>query len=110
MTAAEEAAKAGEVAAADRKTVNDYATLANYLYIAGRVDAGDAAAKQALAVADESNAEQFEKALKGAARSGAALNKELTKRIEGGDAEGAIEDPFGTLGGGAGAIPPASTP
>lgn len=110
LTAAEDAAKAGQVAAEDRKTVNDYATLANYLYIAGRIDAGDAAAKQALAVADESNREQFEQALKGSARNGAALNKELNKRIEQGDAEGAIEDPFGTLGGDAGAVPPASTP
>ena len=110
LTAAEGAAEAGRIAAEDRETVNDFATLANYLYIAGRVDAGDAAAKQALAVADESNAEQFEKALKATARSGAQLNKELEKRIEQGDAEGAIEDPFGSLGGSTGALPPASSP
>jgi hypothetical protein len=41
---------------------------------------------------------------------GALLNKELERRIEQGDAEGAIEDPFGTLGGGAGAAPPATAP
>ena len=110
LAAAEEAAKAGQIAAAERKTLNDYATLANYLYIAGRVDAGDAAVERALGVADEGSSEQFEQALKSYARRGAALNKELDKRIEQGDAQGAIEDPFGTLGGGAGAIPPASTP
>lgn len=110
LTAAEDAAAAGQIAADDRKTVNDYATLANYLYIAGKVEAGDAAAKQALAVSEEGNREQFQKALEGYAKSGALLNKELEKRIKQGDAEGAIEDPFGTLGGGAGAPPPATTP
>lgn len=110
LTAAEEAAKAGQIAADDRKTVNDYATLANYLYISGQVKEGDAAAEQALAVSEESNREQFRKALEGYAKSGAALHKELQKRIKQGDAEGQIEDPFGTLGGGPGAAPPAPAP
>ncbi len=110
LAAAEDAAAAGKIAAEDRKTVNDYATLANYLYIAGKVDAGDAAAKEALALSEESTRGQFEKALEGYAKSGALLNKELERRIEQGDAEGAIDDPFGTLGGGAGAAPPATAP
>lgn len=110
LTAAEEAAEAGQIAADDRKTVNDYATLANYLYIAGKVKEGDAAAEQALAVSEESNREQFAKALKGYAKSGAALNKELEKRIKQGDAAGEIEDPFGALGGGSAAPPPATAP
>jgi hypothetical protein len=110
LTAAEDAAAAGEIAAADRNTVNDYATLANYLYIAGKVEAGDAAAEQALKISEPSNRAQFEKALEGYAKSGAALHKELQKRIKQGEAEGAIEDPFGTLGGGGAAPPPATSP
>ena len=110
LTAAEEAAEAGQIAADDRKTVNDYATLANYLYIAGKAKEGDAAAEQALAVSEESNREQFAKALESYAKNGAALNKELQKRIKKGDAEGEIEDPFGALGGGSAAPPPATAP
>lgn len=110
LRAAEDGAVAAEIVAADRKTVTDYAALANYLYIAGRVDAGDAAAKRGLAVADESNREQFEQALRASEKRGTGLNEQLEKLIKKGNAEGAIEDPFGGLGGADPNLPPASSP
>ncbi len=102
LRAAEDAADAGQIAAKSRDTASDWGAVARFAYIAGETELGDEASKRALAATDPSSRKQIKKALEGVAEQGAAGNKELEKRIKqeaGGGTDGAIEDPFGGLGG-----------
>lgn len=114
LSSAEGAAEAGRVAAESRDTASDWGAVARYAYIAGDVKLGDEAADRAIEATEPSSRKQIEKTTQSYAKSGAALNKELEKLIkqagaEGGG-EGAIEDPFGALGGAQSGLPPPTAP
>lgn len=108
LAAAEASAKAQQFVADQRGTASDYGTLATYLYYTGQVKQGDAAAEQAVKASEPASREQIEKAMKATAEQGAALFKEIQKRIKQGAAgqEGSsIEDPFGGIGGASSTAP-----
>jgi hypothetical protein len=110
LSSAEEAAAAGRIAAESRDTASDWGAVANYAYIAGDVKLGDEAAKRAIGATEPSTRKQIEQAMKSTAKNGEALNKELEKRIKQGGGEGAIEDPFGGLGGAESGLPAPTAP
>ncbi len=109
LRAAEDAAEAGQVAAESRDTASDWGAVANYAYISGNTSLGDQASDRAVEATDQSSRQQITKTVEAYAKQGAALNKVLEKRIEQGSSGGgggAIEDPFGGLGGASGQTMP----
>jgi hypothetical protein len=110
LNSAESAAAAGRVAAEARDTASDWGAVANYAYISGDTKLGDEAARRAIEATDPSTRRQIERAMEASKKSGARLNEELTKRVEQGGGQGAIEDPFGGLGGAESALPPQPAP
>jgi tetratricopeptide (TPR) repeat protein len=113
---AEGAAEAQRIVAEDNPSVGTYANLAYYLYAAGKIDEGNAAADQAVAKAEGSEKQQVSKQLDQIAEQAQKLLAEAHKQAQqaqeaaqqqgGGGAAppGAapIQDPFGSLGGAGG--------
>lgn len=115
---AEGAATAQRIVAEDNPSVGTYGNLAYYLYAAGKIDEGNAAADEAVAEAEGSEKEQVRKQLTQIAEQAQTLLAQAKKQAkqaqeQGGTGPGApgaapIEDPFGSLGGtgGLGGAPP----
>lgn len=107
---AEGAAKAQQIVAEDNPSSGTYANLAFYLYAAGDIDEGDAAAKIAVAKADDTQREQIEKQLVQLSEQAQKLKQRAEKQAQQAEKQGAgaappAEDPFGSLGGLGGTAP-----
>jgi len=106
---ADGAAKTQEIVAAANPSAAAYGSLAFYYYADGQIEAGDKAADKALAEAAPSERKTISKQLDAYAEAARKRKKQLAKLPEGGASGGgaAIEDPFGSIGGAAGAPAPA---
>jgi hypothetical protein len=97
------AAEAQEVLAEDQKTASAYAQLAQFLYIDGKLEAGDAAADKAVAVAEPADRKQVQSNMDSLHEQAVKFQKQLERqREQGGQEQGEaqLQDPFGGLGGG----------
>jgi len=107
------AASAQRIVAESQGTAASFGQLAFYLYADGKIDAGDAAAKQSVEAADESQRDQIEKNLE-QLRKQAIRQQEAIKEQQqpAGDETSSpqLEDPFGSLGGDTGPGAPTPTP
>ena len=110
---ADGAASAQEIVAESQGTSSAYGQLAFYLYADGQLKAGDEAAKESVALADPSQRKLIDKNLEDL-RKQAVKQQEAIKeqQSQGGEdsASPQLEDPFGSLGGGAGLGTPAPAP
>jgi tetratricopeptide (TPR) repeat protein len=117
---AEGAAAAQRIVAEDNPSVGTYANLAYYLYAAGKIDEGNAAADKAVAEAEGPEKQQVSKQLDQIAEQAQDLLAQAHKQAQqaqqaqqqdGGAPPGAapIEDPFGSLGGGGIGTAPGTT-
>lgn len=110
---AQGAAEAQRIVAENGGTAADYAQLALYLYIDGKLEAGDAAGEQAVKAADSTQREQIQKyvdQLAEAARKQQRQEEQAAQQGGGDDAAAPqLEDPFGGLGGGS-AVPQTTPP
>lgn len=105
------AAEAQRIVAEDNPSSGTYANLAYYLYVAGKIDEGDEAARIAVAEADDTQREQIEKQLAQLSEQATKLLERAEKQAKQAGEEGTptgapAEDPFGSLGGLGGAAPP----
>lgn len=117
---AENAAEAQQVVADAQKSATAYYSLVLYLYASGKIDAGDKAAELAIkAASDSTQAKQLEKALDQLRKQAIQYQEQLAQAQEqqGNGENGApptteLDNPFGSLGGGAGSagIPVTPTP
>lgn len=109
---ADGAAAAQEIFAEDQRSSVAYFTLARYLYLDGKLDAGDAAGERAVELADPSSRTNVRKSTEALAEQARKLKKQLAEQQEKGRSggEAAIEDPFGALGGVGGGAAPAPAP
>ncbi len=90
------------------KSAAAYGQLAFYYYAAGEMKKGDEAAKQAVAAAPASDADQIEKNLASLRKQAVKQQEAIKEQQEQGGAEAGeqqLQDPFGGLGG-AGTTPP----
>jgi len=99
---AELTASTAEIAARQDPTAAGYVTVSRYHYIAGNNAKADRAFDRVVELVDEEDAgEDFEETLDERASEAKRLHRQLTRILETGDeGTGAIEDPFGGLGGG----------
>jgi tetratricopeptide (TPR) repeat protein len=114
---AEGAAEAQRLVAEDNPSGGTYANLAYYLYASGDIEAGDEAAKRAVAEADESQKKQIRRQLAQISEQAQRLQEQAEKQAEqageqGGAGAAPIADPFGSLGGtgGVGGTAPTTPP
>jgi hypothetical protein len=108
----DDAAATQELLAEQENTADMYAQLAQFYYFDGNLKAGDEARTEALALAEGNEKKELDKGLE-------QLRDESQKFIEqqkkaeqagGEDTEPQLQNPFGELGSGGGAIPPATAP
>jgi len=110
---ADGAATAQEIFAEDQRSFAAYLQLAQYLYVDGKLEAGDAAGERAVELADSSQRASIRKSTEALAEQARKLQEQLEAQQKkgGSGAAGAIEDPFGGLGGVGGSTPaPAPAP
>lgn len=104
---ADGAATAQAIVAEAQGTTSAYGQLAFYLYAAGKIDAGDKAADQAVQAADATVRDQIEKNLaairKQAIKQQEAIKEQAQQGNQSGSSGQQLEDPFGGLGGASGA-------
>ena len=105
------AAAAQEIFAGGQESFVAYLQLAEYRYLDGKLEQGDAAGEQAVQAADPSERDQVRKTTEAYAVQARKLQKQLEKQQEKGDdgGLGGTENPFGGLGG-AGGLGAAPTP
>lgn len=107
------ASEAQAIVADEQRTVSAYAQLALYLFADGKIDAGDAAGKKAVDAAEPAQREQVQKTIDGYREQAIKFQHQLEQQQQqgGSDAGGQqLEDPFGNLGGSAGATTAPVTP
>lgn len=100
---AETTAATARIAARQDPTPAGWATVSRYEYIAGNNTQGDNAFDRVLALVDEQDSDQedLEETLDERAQEAKRLHRQLNRFLETGqDPSGALEDPFGGLGGG----------
>jgi tetratricopeptide (TPR) repeat protein len=105
------AIKTQELLVSDDPSAQNYVNLAYFLYSDGQIDAGRAAADQAIAKAPANQRERFEKAFDKLDQQAAKIKEAQKKAGEAGSATGGsqLQNPFGGLGSGSsGALPPAT--
>jgi hypothetical protein len=113
---ADGASVAQAIVAEAQGTTSSYGQLAFYLYAAGKIDAGDKAADKAVAAADATVRDQIKKNLEQLRKQAIKQQQQTEQQAQQGNQSGSsgqqLEDPFGGLGGaaGAGATPVAPTP
>jgi hypothetical protein len=113
---ADGAAAAQEIVAESQQTAAAYYQLALFRYADGQLKAGDEAGQQAVAAADQADRKRIEQIVEELGKRAREQQEQLEKAAEqaeeaGGGAGGAaggatgqqLQDPFGALGGGAGA-------
>jgi hypothetical protein len=109
LSAAEAATEAQREAIGPDATAADYGALARYAWIAGETEVADRAAREAIALTDKSQRAQIEQTLEQTETQLTKFHDRLDKLAKQAGAEGeggAIEDPFGGLGGAPGATAP----
>lgn len=95
------AARAQEVVAEDQPSSNTYGNLALFLYSAGEVGQGDAAAERAVAEASGAEREDIEKQLGKLRDQAIQYQKALEKAPASATGENPLQNPFGGFGTGA---------
>jgi tetratricopeptide (TPR) repeat protein len=107
---AEGAAKTQQLIVEEQPNAFNYAQLAYFLYAEGKLDEGKAAADTALSKSKGSEKKQLAKALDKIEQQATALAKAQKQQgqQQGGSASSQLQDPFGGLDTGGGAVAPAA--
>jgi hypothetical protein len=98
------AAEAQQIYTDAKPSLGSYSQLAEYLYLSGDFSAGDAAAKDAVAAADETNREVTKSRLKQIRKQAEELAKQVEKVEKAKGSKQQLENPLGGLSGGGGGI------
>jgi tetratricopeptide (TPR) repeat protein len=102
---AEGAAKTQQVVVKQQPSALGYAQLSYFLYSSGKLDDGKAAADKAVQMSSGKEKQKLQKALAKIDQQATALQKASKQQSATGG--NSLQDPFGGLNGGAGAVPPA---
>jgi hypothetical protein len=98
------AAKSQKIYVEEKPSLGSYSQYALYLYLAGDIAGGDAAAKKALADATSSNRNVLKQRLEQAKKQGKQLRKQVKTAAKQEGSKQKLDNPLGGLSGGGGGI------